>query len=538
MLLKETMAKKVAIVGAGVSGLTSIKCCLDEGLQPTCFERSDDIGGVWRFTEDVEEGRASLYRSVVSNTCKEMSAFADFPYPEDFPVFLPHAKLLEYLRMYTKHFDLRRHIQFKSTVISVRKCPDFSATGQWDVVTETDGKQNSAIFDAVMVCIGYLADPSVPLKSFPGLDKFKGQYFHSRYYKSPEVFKGKRVLVIGMGNSGTDIAVEATRTAKKVTLSTERGAWVISRVFDNGYPWDMVFLTRFMNIVRNILPGRFTGWLIESRVSRWFNHANYGLIPKDRRVMREPLLNDELPSCIITGKLSVRPEVKEFRENAVVFVNAPGAEEVDVVVFATGYKASFPFIDESIVKVENQQASLYKYIFPPRLEKPTLAFIGFLRPLGAVMPVVETQARWVTRIFNGLCKLPPVTEMMEEVNEKKKNKLNWFGLSFDEVLKTDCLVYMDQLASYIGIKPSVPALLLQDPELALKIFFGPCSAYQFRLTGPGKWDGARKAIMTQWERTVKPTRIRVVEDSGNFLTYLLKVLALFAIFVGIFFSFN
>uniref|UniRef100_A0A670IA71 Flavin-containing monooxygenase n=1 Tax=Podarcis muralis TaxID=64176 RepID=A0A670IA71_PODMU len=107
------MAKKVAIVGAGVSGLASIKCCLDEGLEPTCFERSDDIGGVWRFTEDVEEGRASLYRSVVSNTCKEMSAFADFPYPEDFPVFLPHAKLLEYLRMYTKHFDLQKHIQFK-----------------------------------------------------------------------------------------------------------------------------------------------------------------------------------------------------------------------------------------------------------------------------------------------------------------------------------------------------------------------------------------------------------------------------------------
>uniref|UniRef100_A0ACB8F2G8 Monooxygenase n=1 Tax=Sphaerodactylus townsendi TaxID=933632 RepID=A0ACB8F2G8_9SAUR len=108
-----TMAKRVAIIGAGVSGLTSIKCCLDEGLEPTCFERTSDIGGVWRFTEYVEKGRASTYKSMVSNTCKEMSAFADFPYPEDFPVFLPNAKLLEYLHLYTKHFNLRKYIQFQ-----------------------------------------------------------------------------------------------------------------------------------------------------------------------------------------------------------------------------------------------------------------------------------------------------------------------------------------------------------------------------------------------------------------------------------------
>uniref|UniRef100_A0A8D0DP86 Dimethylaniline monooxygenase [N-oxide-forming] n=1 Tax=Salvator merianae TaxID=96440 RepID=A0A8D0DP86_SALMN len=522
------MARKVAIVGAGVSGLASIKCCLDEGLDPTCFEKSDDIGGVWRFTEYVEEGRPNLYKSLMSNTCKEMSAFTDFPYPEDFPVFLPHAKLLEYLRMYTKHFDLRKHIQFKTAVISIRKHPDFSATGQWDVITETNGKQTSATFDAVMVCIGYLTDPSLPLSSFPGIDRFNGQYFHSRDYKTPEVFKDKRVLVVGMGNSGVDIAVEAMRTAKKVMISTGRGAWVLSRVFDNGYPWDMVFLTRFLNIVRNSLPGRITTRLIESRASQWFNHANYGL--NGSRFL-EPVINDELPAGIITGKVTVRPSVKEFKETSVVFENTPDAEEVDVVVFATGYKASFPFIDDSVIKVENKHASLFKYIFPPLLEKPTLAVIGFLRPLGAVMPVVEIQARWVTRVFKGSCKLPSIKTMMEEINEKKKNKKNWFGLSFDEVLKTDSIVYVDQIASLIGIKPSIPALFLKDPELAMKIFFGPCTSYQYRLTGPGKWEGARKAIMSQWERTLKPTRTRVVEDSSNFLTYVLKVLAMLAVFV-------
>uniref|UniRef100_A0A7M4EA91 Flavin-containing monooxygenase n=1 Tax=Crocodylus porosus TaxID=8502 RepID=A0A7M4EA91_CROPO len=107
------MVKKVAIVGAGVTGLTSIKCCLEEGLEPTCFEKSDDFGGLWRFTEHIEDGRPSLYKSMVSNTCKEMSAFSDFPYPEDFPNYLVNAKFFEYLKLYAKHFDLVKHIQFK-----------------------------------------------------------------------------------------------------------------------------------------------------------------------------------------------------------------------------------------------------------------------------------------------------------------------------------------------------------------------------------------------------------------------------------------
>uniref|UniRef100_K7FK79 Dimethylaniline monooxygenase [N-oxide-forming] n=1 Tax=Pelodiscus sinensis TaxID=13735 RepID=K7FK79_PELSI len=532
------MVKTVAVIGAGVSGLASIKCCLDEGLQPTCFERSDDIGGLWRFTEHVEEGRPSLYKSVVSNTCKEMSAFTDFPYREDFPVFPSNSQVLEYLRMYANHFGLLKHIQFKTTVISVRKSPDFSATGQWTIVTESNGKQESSVFDAVMVCIGYLSDPSLPLESFPGIKVFQGEYFHSRHYKHPDVFEGKRVLVIGMGNSGVDIAVEASRVAKKVMISTGRGAWVISRVFDNGYPWDMIFLTRFMNVIRNSLPGPLTTWLVAHRTSQWFDHANYGLIPKDRVMIREPVLNDELPGCIITGKITVKPSVKEIKEKSVVFQNSPTEEPIDVIVFATGYKFSFPFLEESVLQVEKKQASLYKYIFPPQLEKPTLAVIGLIKPFGAVTPVFEIQARWVTRVFKGLSQLPPVSAMVEEINETKKNKVRWFGLSYDEVLKTDCLVYIDELASFIGSKPNVLALLFTDPVLAMKIFFGPCTAYQYRLTGPGKWDGARNAILTQWDRTIKPMKTRVVEEPPNFCLNLLKLMGLLALFAAIFLGFK
>ncbi|KFU91204.1 Dimethylaniline monooxygenase [N-oxide-forming] 1, partial [Chaetura pelagica] len=501
---------RVAGVAAGVSGLTATKCCLDEGLEPTCFEQSQDIGGLWRYTEHVEGRRASLYPSVISNTSKEMmSAFSDVPYPEDFPVFLPNARLLDYLRRYAEHFRLQEHIKFGITVVSIRKCSDFATTGQWDVVTEKDGKQTLHIFDAVMVCSGNFYEPSLPLHCFPGIERFQGQYFHSRQYKHPDVFQGKRVLVVGMGNSGVDIAVEASRVATKVTISTSRGAWVLSRVFDHGYPWDMVFNTRLMSLVRNSLPGLLSRGLVNYKVNQRFNHENYGLQPEKSCLVREPVLNDDLPSYILTGRITIKPGVKEFKDTSVVYHNCPEEEPVDIVVFCTGYNVSFPFLEEEVVKVENKHASLYKYVFPTHLQRPTLAILGLIRPLGAIMPVTEMQARWVTHVFKGLCQLPPQSVMEKEVNEKKKNQVKRFGLSYDEVLKTDCIVYTDELASFIGAKPSVLGLLCRDPRLALTIFFGPCTPYQYRLGGPGCWEGARQAILTQWDRTLKPTRTRV-----------------------------
>ncbi|XP_010215277.1 PREDICTED: dimethylaniline monooxygenase [N-oxide-forming] 1-like [Tinamus guttatus] len=528
---------RVAVVGAGVSGLTALKCCLDEGLEATCFERSQDIGGLWRYAENIEDGRPSLYASVVSNTSKEMSAFSDFPYPEDFPVFLPHARLLEYLRRYAERFALRQHIQLQTTVLSIRKRPDFATTGQWDVVTEAGGTRTSHIFDAVMVCSGNFWEPSLPLHTFPGIEKFQGKYFHSRQYKRPDVFRGKRVLVVGMGNSGVDIAVEASRVAAKVTICTGRGAWVLSRVFDHGYPWDMVFNTRFMSLLRNNLPGPLARGLISHRVNQWFKHENYGLQPEKSYPVREPVLNDDLPSYILTGKVTIKPRVKEFKENSVVFHSCPEEEPIDIVVFCTGYNVSFPFLEEADVKVENKHASLYKYVFPTHLQRPTLAVLGLIKPLGAIMPVTEMQARWVTRVFKGLCQLPPRSAMEDEVMKKSKNQV-WFGLLFDEVLKTDCLVYSDELASFIGAKPSVLALLFSDPKLAFTIFFGPCTPYQFRLRGPGHWDGARQAILTQWDRTLKPTRTRVTSGSSSIWPSLLTVFGFLLLVAAVVFGFQ
>ncbi|NXW42991.1 FMO4 monooxygenase, partial [Nyctiprogne leucopyga] len=507
------MVRRVAIIGAGVSGLASVKCCLDEGLEPTCFERSEDIGGLWRYTDSTDSGRVSVYRSVITNTSKEMSCFSDFPCPEDFPSFLPHSLLLEYFRMYARHFDLLRHIRFKTTVLSVKKCPDFTTSGQWEVVTETDGVQESHIFDAVMVCTGHFQEPYLPLASFPGIEtRFKGQYLHSRDYKDAEAFQGKRVLVIGTGNTGGDLSVELSRVAAKVFLSARSSTWVFSRVSDNGFPFDMVNTTRFNHFFDWLLPSALTKRIRFRKCNSWFNHANYGLASIKSSNFKI-IINEELPFCLLSGTIVLKPKVEEFTESSVLFEDGTTEENIDVVLFATGYMFSFPFLEESVRSLFDDNRSLYKRIFPPQLERPTLAIIGLVQLTGSVMVGAEMQARWVTGIFAGWNKLPPARKMMTDVLKKKPPVKR--NPSERENLKMSFISYTDEIASCAGVKPNMLRLLLTDPRLALAIFFGPCTPYQYRLVGRGKWSGARNAILTQWERTLKPLRTRVVDDSSD-----------------------
>ncbi|NWU97630.1 FMO5 monooxygenase, partial [Upupa epops] len=493
-------AQRVVIIGAGASGLCALKCCLDEGLEPTCFERSGDIGGLWRFEEYPEEGRASIYRSVTINTSKEMMSFSDFPIPEDFPNYMHNSKIMEYFRMYAQHFDLLRYIRFRTSVCRVAKCPDFASTGRWEVVTESEGKQEVAIFDAVLVCTGHHTKAHLPLSSFPGLEKFEGFYMHSRDYKNPQQFLDKQVVVVGTGNSGVDIAVELSLTAKQVFLSTRRGVWVMHRVADGGYPTDLSF-SRFIQLLFNLLPLNISSFFLERRVNGRFNHALYGLQPQHRILEQHPTINDDLPHRIISGRVLVKPNIQEFTETSAIFEDGT-KEDIDAVVFATGYSFTFPFL-EGCVKVVENKIPLYKFMFPPDLEKPTLAFIGLIQPLGAIMPISELQCRWATHVFKGLRHLPPPSRMLEDIEEAKRKIAKRFVRSQRHTVQVDYVAYMDELACQLGVKPNLLTLFLTDPKLALEVALGPCTPYQYRLEGPGKWTGAREAILTQRQRVVR-----------------------------------
>ncbi|KAG8436652.1 hypothetical protein GDO86_007665 [Hymenochirus boettgeri] len=503
------MVKRVAVVGAGCSGLPTIKCCLDEGLEPTCFERTDDIGGLWRFKEEPEEGRASIYNSVISNTSKEMTCYSDFPFPEDYPNYMHNSKLLQYFRLYAEKFSLLKCIKFKTTVVSIRKCPDFSSTGQWEVISECNGQQEKAIFDAVLICTGHHSTENLPLHSFPGIENFKGQYLHSRQYKSPHPFKNKRIIVIGIGNTAVDLVVELSSVAKQVFLSTRRGAWIVNRVWYNGFPLDTVQSTRFHSFIQGIIPS-LTNKYFEIKANARVNHDNYGLRPEHRFLSQQPTVSDDLPNRIIAGKVLLKTNVKNFTETDVIFEDGTVERDIDVVVFATGYVFSFPFLEESVLKVKSNEVSLYKMIFPPDLEKPTLACVGYIQPSGAIMPIAEIQARWATRVY---------------------------FKSDRHTLQVSYVGYMDEIATEIGCKPDVKQVMLTDPKLGWELLFGPCTPYQYRLFGPGKWKEARQTILTQMGRIIKPTRTRVLsyhQTATNFFPLSFKLIGIIIILVALY----
>ncbi|CAI9567200.1 unnamed protein product [Staurois parvus] len=172
-------------------------------------------------------------------------------------------------------------------------------------------------------------------------------------------------------------------------------------------------------------------------------------------------------------------------------------------------------------------------VFPAHLEKPTMAFVGCIQPIGAVMPVSEIQARWATRVFQGLAKLPSMAEMKEEINKRKEDMQSRYVKSERHTIQVDYVPYMDEVAVEVGCKPDIKQFLLSDPKLAWEIFFGPCTPYQYRICGPGQWKDARKTILTQKDRIIKPTKTRIMHSemahsSFNMLAKFLGILVIFA----------
>uniref|UniRef100_A0A8C6T8I6 Flavin-containing monooxygenase n=1 Tax=Neogobius melanostomus TaxID=47308 RepID=A0A8C6T8I6_9GOBI len=492
------MSRRVAIIGAGASGLTSIKCCLDEGLEPVCFESSDDIGGLWRFKENPEPDRASIYHSLIINTSKEMMCFSDYPIPGHYPNYMHNSFIMDYFRSYADHFNLLRYIRLKTKVLHIKQRTDFTRSGKWDVEIENkDGQKEKHIFDAVLICIGHHCNPHLPLQDFPGIETFTGT--------------NKRAVVIGIGNSGGDIAVELSRFTKQVYLSTRRGAWILNRVGNYGMPLDL-FFNRILTFFRYTLPSGLYNSLAEKKLNQRFNHSLYNLKPKHRLSSQHPTVNDDLPNRILSGTVQVKPNIRRIQGSSIEFEDGSVVENIDLVVFATGYTFSYPFLASQVVSVTNNKASLFKYVFPPELDKPTLAIIGLVQPLGAIMPISEMQARWATRVFKGVVKLPSPSAMLQDIKYKEEAMAKRYVASPRHTIQVDYVNYMDEIAKQFGVMPSFLRLLLTDPSLWSNVLFGPVTPYQYRLKGPGKWAGARKAILTQMDRVIEPMQTRPCND--------------------------
>jgi dimethylaniline monooxygenase (N-oxide forming) len=185
----------------------------------------------------------------------------------------------------------------------------------------------------------------------------------------------------------------------QVYLSTRRGSWVINRVWDGGVPAALVNHSQFRTDLRKILPRWLANSLIERKINAKFNHALYGLQPDHRFDAQHPMVNDDLPNAIIAGRVIVKSNVRRLTETGVEFEDGSVVDNIDVVIYATGYVFGFPYIDHKALTVVNNDVNFYKFVFPPDIQPSTLAVIGCIQPVGAIFPISELQCRWVVRVF-------------------------------------------------------------------------------------------------------------------------------------------
>lgn len=184
----------------------------------------------------------------------------------------------------------------------------------------------------------------------------------------------------------------------QVYLSTRSGTWVFNRVSVNGNPGDMMNATRAKQKIVKASPALAT-LLVQRRLNKRFDHKKYCLQPKFSPLQAHPTASDELPNRIISGGVIIKANVAEFTENGAIFEDGTRVNDLDAVVLATGYTFGFPFLDKNVTDVKENKVNLFKYMFPPDLERQTLAIIGCFQPLGAIMPISEMQCRLATRVF-------------------------------------------------------------------------------------------------------------------------------------------
>jgi cation diffusion facilitator CzcD-associated flavoprotein CzcO len=401
---------RVCVIGAGTSGLLAGKSLRDWGIPYTCFEASDDIGGNWYFRNP--NGRSSAYRSLHIDTSKNAISFEDFPMDGRYPDFPHHTEIHRFLCEYADRFALRDNIRLGITVEHAERLDG----GGWQISTD-DGETHA--FDALIVCNGHHWDPLLP--EFPG--HFDGDSLHSHYYIDPADpldLRGRRVLVVGIGNSGVDIVSELSRkgVADRVFISTRSGAWVVPK-YIFGRPTDQVVKTipwmplgvqrRLAGVLARVVCGRM---------------EDFGLpTPNHRFLDAHPTVSSELLLRLGSGDAVAKPNVEELLGDRARFADG-SVEEVDAIIYATGYKISFPFFDPEFVSAPDNVLALYKRIFKPGIDD--LAFIGLGQAVPTIFPFAERQAKLVARWLAGDWVLPDPQDMEAEIARDERQQVRHF----------------------------------------------------------------------------------------------------------------
>lgn len=418
-----------AVIGAGSSGIAALKGLHARGVDVTCFEASDRVGGNWVFGNT--NGMSAAYRDLHINTSRDRMEYSDFPMPADYPDYPHHTLIAAYFETYVDHFGLRDLIRFETSVRNA----EHEADGTW-TLTLSDGSVER--FDALVVANGHHWNARWPEPAFPGSDTFEGIQMHAHEYVDNTSFEGKNVVVLGMGNSAMDIAVEASYVAADTFLAARRGAWIVPK-YMFGRPTDQL-----PNDPR--VPFKIRQKIMHRLVKAYVGAPEkYGL-PKPDHAFGEahPTISGRILDRIQHGRVTPKPNIDRLEGGDVVFTDGTRVH-ADVIVYCTGYKITFPFFDDDLISAPDNHIELFRRVFHPDFDN--LMFVGLLQPLGAVMPLSEAQGAWIADYLRGEYALPGRAAIVRDIAEDQAAMRKRYVSSKRHTIQVDFDDYLVDLAT-------------------------------------------------------------------------------------------
>lgn len=377
------MRTQFALIGAGPMGLAMAKTLLEQGVAFQGFELAKDVGGLW----DIDAPLSTMYESAHLISSKTMTEFADFPMGEDVAEYPSHRQMRAYFQKFAEHFDLYQHYRFGTKILSAT--PLGGDGDGWRVCwQDADGQQDEAIFAGVLIANGTLAEPNMP--AFQGA--FTGELIHASQYRYPEQFKDKRVLIVGAGNSGCDIAVDAIHHGLSCDLSMRRGYYFVPKyVF--GVPADtMGGKIKLPMWLKRRIDGTILKWFVGTPEKYGFPKPDYALYES------HPVVNSLILFHAGHGDLKVRPDIDRFDGNTVWFKDGSHAD-YDMILAATGYKLNYPFIDKDLLNWQGHAPHLYLNCIHP--DRDDLFVLGMVEASGLGWQGRHEQAEMVARYIAG-----------------------------------------------------------------------------------------------------------------------------------------
>ena len=325
---------RVCVIGAGSSGLAAARNLREVGLAVDILEACEDLGGTWNYPLPA----ARVYRSTHTISSKPGTEFPDYTMPASYPDYPHHTEILAYLRGYVEHFELEPLIEYGAEVERVEPSTASGPTGEscWDVtLAGGEGRR----YGALVIANGHNRDPMTP--EYPG--HFDGGVIHSADYRASEILHGKRVLVVGGGNSGCDIVVEAAHKAEAAFHSTRRGYHYLPKYLWGRPPDQVASMMHALRIPMGIqrIVANVSLRLVMGR------QEDLGLPKPDHRLFEtHPIVNTLLPYFVRHGAITPKPDIERWDGERVHFVDGT-SEIIDLLIWATGYAITFPFMDES-----------------------------------------------------------------------------------------------------------------------------------------------------------------------------------------------